>query len=171
MEHRYLKIALAVAVGLQALFWGLNNLLNWETAAGAVSYALSQADQAGYENHLIPPIQSSLLGALALVLVVGGEIAAGCLALWGACRLWNARRDDPSVFGAAKGPAVLGAGIAALVWFLLFAVFGGALLQMGQAPGLRPALDGAFKFASYSFFVLIYLSMAEPPLRQRHTQP
>lgn len=163
MEHRYLKMLLAVAVGLQALFWFGNNLLNWETATGAVGYALSQADQAGgYERHLVPPIHSPVLAALVTMTVVIGEGAAGVLALWGAVRLWRARHVDEDAFVAAKRFAVLGAGIAVLVWFLLFAVFGGALLQMGQAPGLRPALDGAFKFATYSFLVLIYLSIPEP---------
>jgi len=167
MEHRYLKVILAVAVGLQALFWFGNNILNWDTATGAVAYALSQADQAGgYERHLVPPIDSPFLASLITAVVVLGEGAAGGLALWGAIQLWRNRYTAPDTFVSAKRFAVMGAGIAVLVWFLLFAVFGGALLQMGQAPGLRPAFDGAFKFASYSFLVLIYLSIPEPRIQE-----
>jgi hypothetical protein len=33
---------------------------------------------------------------------------------------------------------------------------------MGQSEGARSALDGAFRFASYSFLTLIYLSLPEP---------
>jgi predicted small integral membrane protein len=167
MEHRYLKMALAVAVALQALLWFGNNVLNWETATGAVAYALSQADQAGgYERHLVPAINSPTLATFILAIVVLGEGIGGILALWGAMQLWLNRKAEPDTFIAAKRFAVLGSGIAVLVWFLLFAVLGGALLQMGQAPGLRPALDGAFKFASYSFLVLIYLSIPEPRAKE-----
>lgn len=171
MEHRYLKMALSVAVGLQALFWFGNNLINWETATGAVAYALSQADQSGYERHLVPPIASPAAATALLALVVLAEALAGVLALWGAVQQWRSRHGNADAFSSAKRYAVLGSGIAVLVWFLLFGVFGGALLQMGQAPGLRPALDGAFKFASYSFLVLIYLSIPEPPLEGRAHHP
>src|SRR5687768_62916 len=44
MEQRYLKMALAFAVGLLATLWFANNLLNWEMARGAVIYTLSQQD-------------------------------------------------------------------------------------------------------------------------------
>lgn len=52
-----------------------------------------------------------------------------------------------------------------LVWFLLFQVIGGTLILMGQSEGARPALDGAFRFAAYSFLTLIYLSLPEPVRR------
>lgn len=41
MEQRYIKVGLALTVGLLAGLWAINNLLNWETARGAVAYALS----------------------------------------------------------------------------------------------------------------------------------
>lgn len=168
MEHRYLKMAFALTAGLQAIIWFGNNILNWETAQGAVAYALSQADhEGGYGNHLLPPITSPLVATLILLVVLAGEGSAGVLALWGAVRLWQSRNANAEVFTSAKRFAVLGSGIAFLVWFLLFAVLGGALLQMGQAPGLRPALDGAFKFAAYSVFTLIYLSLSEPESKGR----
>lgn len=162
MEHRYLKIALALTVGLQAILWFGNNIVNWDTAQGAVAYALSQEDQAGYATRLVPPINSPLVATLVLVVVVAGEGLAGVLALWGGIRLWQLRNAENEAFMLAKRYAVLGSGIAVLVWFLLFGVLGGALIQMGQAPGLKGAVEGAFRFAGYSFFTLIYLSIAEP---------
>ncbi len=162
MEHRYLKTALALAVGLLASLWFANNLINWETAQSAVGYTLSQADQAGYENHLVPPITSSVAITVVLLAIVLGEGAAGCLGLAGAYRMWTARNGDEKAFAAAKRIAVLGCGTAVLVWFLLFQVLGGTLILMGQSEGARGALDGAFRFASYSFLTLIYLSLPEP---------
>ncbi len=165
MEHRLLKTALALAVGLLASLWFANNLLNWETAHGAVGYTLSQADQAGYQNHLVPPITSSIAATAVLLVIVLGEGAAGGLSLAGAYRMWTARNADEVAFARAKRLAVLGCGTAVLVWFLLFQVFGGTLILMGQSEGARGALDGAFRFASYSFLTLIYLSLPEPARR------
>lgn len=161
MEHPYLKIGLALAVGLLAALWFANNLLNWDVAQGAVAYTLSQADQAGYPNHLVPPIDSPVITTMVLLAIVIGEGAAGGLALAGAYRMWAARKLDDGAFRNAKRYALWGAGVAVLVWFLLFQVFGGTLIMMGQSEGARGALDGAFRFASYCFLTLIYLSLPE----------
>ncbi|HEX6376269.1 MAG TPA: DUF2165 family protein [Allosphingosinicella sp.] len=162
MEQRFLKMAFALAVGLLAGLWFANNLLNWDIAHGAVAYTLSQADQAGYPNHLIPAITSPALATLVLIAIVAGEGAAGGMALFGVFRMWSARKADQRSFMAAKRFALLGAGTAVLVWFLLFQVLGGTLILMGQSEGPRGALEGAFRFAAYSFFTLIYLSLPEP---------
>jgi predicted small integral membrane protein len=161
MEHRHIKIALAFAVGLLATLWFANNLLNWDMAHSAVAYTLSQQDQGGYQVHLIPPVNSPLIATLVLLAIVASEGIAGALALAGAYRMWRARKLDDSVFSGAKRYAVLGSGLAVLIWFLLFQVVGGALILMGQSEGLVPSLEGAFRFAVYSFLTLIYLSLPE----------
>lgn len=165
MEHRYLKMALALAVGLLATLWFANNLLNWEMAHAAVAYTLSQADQAGYPVHLVPSIDSPALATAALLGIVIGEGIAGALALAGSYRMWAARKLDDRAFCIAKRYAVLGSGVAVLVWFLLFQVIGGALILMGQSEGLVAVLEGAFRFAVYSFLTLIYLSLPEAAAR------
>jgi predicted small integral membrane protein len=164
MEQRYLKVGLALAVGLLAGFWCLNNLLNLEIARGAVAYTLSQQDQAGYAVHIIPPVESPVATTLALAIICLAEAAAAALALWGAWRMWAARRLGGGSFAAAKRLAVLGSGIAVLNWFLGFQVIGGAGIMMGQAEGLQGTIEGAFRFGSYSFLTLIYLSLPEPEL-------
>ena len=161
MEHRYLKMALALAVGLLAALWSANNLLNWDMAHSAVVYTLSQSDQTGYTIHLVPPIHSPAVATAALLGIVIGEAVAGMLALAGTYRMWRARKLDDRAFRVAKRYAILGSGIAVLVWFLLFQVVGGALILMGQSEGLVAALEGAFRFAVYCFLTLIYLSLPE----------
>jgi len=162
MEQRYIKIGLALTVGLLGLLWSINNLINWEIAQGAVAYALSQDNQSGYASHIIPPIRSSAVATIGLVAIILTEATAGLLALYGAWRMWSSRYADAAGFAAAKRFAILGAGLAVLNWFLGFQVIGGTLIMMGQAEGMEGATRGAWAMASQSFLTLIYLSMAEP---------
>lgn len=162
MEQRYIKIGLALAVGLLAALWAINNILNWSTAQGAVAYALSQENQSGYLAHIIPPITNPVAATIGLIVIILTEATAGSLALFGAWRMWSQRRGDAAAFLQAKGPAILGAGIAVLNWFLGFLVIGGTIIMMGQAEGMEGAMRGAANMATLSFLTLIYLSMAEP---------
>jgi predicted small integral membrane protein len=87
MEQRYIKVGLAFTVGMLAGLWAINNLLNWETAHGAVAYALSQENQSGYSVRIVPPITSSSAATVGLFVIILTEAAAGCLPLLapGAC--------------------------------------------------------------------------------------
>ncbi len=163
MEQRYIRIGLAVTVGLLGALWALNNLLNWEMAHGAVAYALSQDNQSGYAAHIIPPIKSAFAASLGLILIILTEAVAGGLALFGAWRMWSQRDSQAVTFEAAKRFAILGAGIAVLNWFLGFMVIGATLIMMGQAEGMDGAVRGAVSMATLSFLTLIYLSMPEAP--------
>ena len=164
MEQRYIRIALALTVGLLAGLWAINNLLNWETAQGAVAYALSQDNQSGYAAHVVMPIKSSSAATVGLVVIVLAEAIAGSLALIGAWRMWSQRNAEAATFAAAKRFAILGSGIAVLNWFLGFGVIGGTAIMMGQAEGMEGAMRGAVAMASQCFLALIYLSMPEPHL-------
>lgn len=163
MEQRYIKIGLALAVGLLAGLWSINNLLNWETAQEAVAYALSQDNQSGYTVHIVPPINSTFTATIGLVVIILTEAIAGSLALVGAWRMWSQRTAETAAFAAAKRFAILGAGIAVLNWFLGFLIIGGTVIMMGQAEGMEGAMRGAVAMATLSFLTLIYLSMPEPP--------
>lgn len=162
MEHRYLKIALTLSVALLALFYVAHNFANWDAARGAIGYVLGQADHVAYPTDLAPRIAGGPGVTIVLLVICAGEAAAGLTALAGAIRLWQARRADAAAFAAAKRLAVIGAGLAVLVWFLLFAAFGGALYQMWQTEVGAKSLEGAFQFAGLSFLTLIYLSLPEP---------
>lgn len=159
MEHRYLKLALTLSVGLLALFYAVHNIVNWGAATGAVGYVLSQEGHQAYPDSIVPAITNTTIHALVTALICAAELAAAALALIGAGRLWAARNGDPVAFAAAKRFAVIGAGLAALVWFLLFAVFGGALYQMWQTQAGAASLEGAWQFSGLSFLTLIYLTV------------
>jgi predicted small integral membrane protein len=160
--QRLVKIGLSIAVGLLAGLWCLNNLLNWETAADAVGYALSQQNQSGYDVQLIPATESATLATIGLMVICAAEAGVAALSLVGAGKMWRQRRADDLAFGSAKQPAIIGAGVAVLTWFLGFQVVGGAGIMMGQAEGMEAAMRGAFTFGSYSFLTLIFLSLPEP---------
>ena len=81
MEQRYIKLGLAATVGLLAGLWCINNFLNWETAVGAVGYALSQQNQSGYAVHIIPPIENSAAAVVGLIGICVAEAAAALLAM------------------------------------------------------------------------------------------
>ena len=162
MEQRYIKIGVALTVGLLAALWAINNVLNWETAHGAVAYALSQDNQSGYPVHIIPPVNSAVAATIGLIVIILTEATAGSLALVGAWRMWSRRNAETPAFAAAKRFAIVGVGIAVLNWFLGFLVIGGSLIMMGQAEGMESAIRGAVAMASLCFLALIYLSMPEP---------
>lgn len=162
MAQRYIKFGLAVAVGLLAGLWCINNLVNWDTAVGAVGYALSQQNQSGYPVQLIPATEKAAIAVGGLIAICLAEATAAILALLGAWRMWALRAADVAAFTSAKQTAILGAGVAVLTWFLGFQVIGGAGVMMGQAEGMDGAMRGAFTFGIYSFLTLIYLSLPEP---------
>jgi len=162
MEQRFIKLGLALTVGLLAGLWSINNLLNWETARGAVAYALSQDLQSGYRVHIVPPIKSSSAATIGLLAIVMTEATAGLLALFGAWCMWSQRSAETVAFAAAKRFAILGTGLGALNWFLGFGVIGGTAVMMGQAEGMEGAMRGAAAMAMQCFLTLIYLSLPEP---------
>ena len=162
MEHRYLKAALTLSVALLALFYFAHNLANWAAATGAVGYVLGLQDHQAYPVSLAPSISSTATHAAVTAIICAGELAAGLTALIGAWRLWSARKADRAGFAAAKTMAVIGAGTAALVWFLLFAVFGGAFYQMWQTEAGANSLQGAWQFSGLALLTLIYVSQPEP---------
>ena len=159
MEHRYLKIALTLSVGLLALFYVAHNIVNWTAATGAVGYVVSQQDHQAYPTTIVPAVASPAAHAGITALICAGELAAAILSLLGAWRLWAARNAGAAAFVASKRLAVIGTGLAALVWFFLFAVFGGALYQMWQTEVGAASLEGAWQFSGLSFLTLIYLCL------------
>lgn len=165
MTHCYIKCLIALSVGIMALFYAAHNLVNWTAAEDFVAYVLSLQGHALYPKSLVPAIDSPLLIGGVLALICLGEAAAGVLSLMGCAAMWHSRHAGKRAFAAAKRYAILGAGLATGVWFLLFSAIGGAVLQMWQTESGASALAAAFQYAGLSFLSLIYLSMpdsAEP---------
>ena len=158
---RYLKIVLVVLVGLQGLFYFISNAVNFEYAQGAVGAVLSQADSPAYPNLIIPAIESPALVMLALLVIMAGELLVGLVSFKGAFDMYRSAGAPAEQFNASKKWAILGCGIALIVWFGFFQVFGAALLQMWQSQVGIGSFEGAFMYHGASALVLLFLNQKD----------
>ena len=158
MAIRILKIVLVVFVGLQGWFYVAGNIANWDSGLGAVGYVLGMEGHEIYANHIFPPITSPVLVTIAFLIIISGEFLVGALSLTGAWHLWRARHGGADSFNSAKTFAILGAGMAMVVWFGGFVVIGGALFQMWQTQVGTGSFEGAFIYGATSALVLIFVN-------------
>jgi len=161
MSVRYIKIVLVVFVGLTGLLFVAGNIANWNAGLELVGYVLSMEGHEIYGSHIFPPVTNSALVTIAFLLILAGESLVGALSLKGAWDLWGARKGSAEAFNASKTYAVLGTGMAMVVWFGGFIVIGGALFQMWQTQIGAGSFDDAFVFAAAGGLVLLFVSMPD----------
>ena len=165
MSIRVLKILLVVCIGLQALLYAIQNVVNLDAAFGAVAYVFSMADHAAYPDHVGPAFTWAPLVWIALTLIIAGETLVGVLCFKGSWDMWRLRRADSATFATSRHYAILGCGAALLVWIGLFMALGGAYFQMWQTEVGIGSLEGAFMYAVSSAVVLLFVNQAEEPAR------
>jgi len=161
MAIRNLKISLVVFVGLQGLLYVAGNTANWNAGLENIAYVLSMQGHEVYATHIFPPVTSPTLVTIAFLLILTGETLVGVLSLKGAWDLWQVRKSSADVFNASKTYAILGAGMAMLVWFGGFIVIGGALFQMWQTPMGDNSFRYSFAFAASSGLVLLFVNQPD----------
>ncbi len=161
MSIRYLKMTLVVFVGLSAVLLVVGNIANWNAGLGTVGYVLSMEGHEVYGSHIFPPVTKPALVTIAFLLILAGEILVGALCLKGAWDLWSARNGSADAFDASKTYAVLGTGMAMVVWFGGFVVIGGTLFQMWQTKIGTASLHDAFVFAASGGLVLLFVCRAD----------
>jgi predicted small integral membrane protein len=157
MSIRYLKILLVAFVGLLGLLYFAGNVTNWNAGLGAVAYVVGMQGHEIYASHIFPPFSHPALVTIAYLIILVGEFLVGVLSLKGAWNLWRARHARSDAFNAAKTYAVLGTGMALVVWFGGFIVIGSALFQMWQTQVGSNSFHDAFIFAAMSGLVLLFL--------------
>ena len=158
MSIRYLKIILVVFVGLTGLLFVAGNIANWKAGLVLVGYVLSMEGHEIYSSHIFPPVTNSALVTIAYLLILAGESLVGVLSLKGAWDLWSARKESADDFNASKTNAILGTGMAMLVWFGGFIVIGGVLFQMWQTKIGAGSFHDAFIFAVIGGLVMLFVS-------------
>ncbi len=161
MPIRYFKILFVVFIALLCLFYAGQNVANLDACYQAFAYVLSRADHQVYPDSIFPALQSGTLIWLVLASVVSLEFLAGLLAAKGAWDMWSARNGSAELFNAAKTYALLGCGTGIVVWFGMFAVFGGALFQMWQTEIGAGSLEDAFQFFAACAFVFLIVNTAD----------
>ena len=158
---RYLKIILVVFVGLQGLSYFIANTINFDYALLAVGEVLSQRDSPAYQNMILPPVTDPLLLKLALVIIMTGELLVGVLCFIGAFNMLAAAGKPAAVFEASKKFAILGCGMALIVWFGGFTVIGAALFQMWQGQIGVASFEGAHMYLMPSGIILLFVNMKD----------
>ena len=158
MSIRYLKMTLVAFVGLSGVLLVVGNIANWNAGLGTVGYVLSMEGHEIYGTHIVPPVTSPALVTIAYLVILAGEFLVGALSLKGAWDLWSARRGSAEAFNASKTYAVLGTGMAMVVWFGGFVVIGGVLFQMWQTQIGAGSFHDAFIFAAAGALVLLFVS-------------
>lgn len=158
MSIRYLKIILVIFVGLTGFFFVAGNIANWNAGLELVGYVLSMEGHEIYNSHIFPPVTNSVMVTIAYLIILTGEFLVGALSLKGAWDLWSARYGSAETFNSSKTNAILGTGMAMVVWFGGFIVIGGVLLQMWQTKIGAGSFHDAFIFAVIGGLVLLFVS-------------
>ena len=161
MAIRYLKIVLTMFVSLLGVFYATQNMFNLDAAYGVISTVASMAGHDYYPNAFGPAITSPFLIYIIVAVIIAGEYLVGMLAAKGAMDMWQARAAKADAFNAAKKFAILGAGMALVVWFGFFTVIGGAYFQMWQTDLGNMSLEGAFQFVGSIGLVLLFINMKD----------
>ena len=158
---RIAKIILVALVGLQALFYALNNIANWTAAKGFVAGVLPMAGHEAYPEAFGPAITSPGLQLAALVIIVALELTIPVLAAKGVWDMAKARKANATAFNEAKSFALMACFMTLFVWFGLFMVLGSAYFQMWQTPLGGAAANGAFQYAAIGALVAIFVNQPD----------
>lgn len=155
-----LVAALVAFLALNHLLYGIQNLFNLEQAYGFVEAAFGQDEAPFYPRSMMPPIRNKVLLWPALIFIIAAEFAAGLALATGAVQMFIAGGGSPADFAAATEWALIGCGIALLLWFGLFMTLGAALFQMWQTQLGQGAMGDAYRngmFAGLVMLILLFL--------------
>ena len=143
--NRYIKIALAAFASLFCLFYGIQNIANLGPAEWFVGTMAAMEGHEAYPNTFAFAVSSPVLVKAMLWIIILLELTAGFLAGKGAIDMFAKRNGSSEEFNQAKSYALVGTGLAVVVWFGIFGAFGGAFFQMWQVEaGLNALRDASF---------------------------
>ena len=155
-----LVAALVAFLALMHLAYAIQNVLNLTRAGEAVALVLGQAEAPVYPRSIVPSIRSPVLTWVALIMIIALQFAAGAALAFGTVQMFMAGGGSPADFAAATEWALIGCGIALLIWFGLFLTIGAALFQMWQTPLGQGAMGDAYRngmFAGLVMLILLFL--------------
>ncbi|MDT8410335.1 MAG: DUF2165 family protein [Wenzhouxiangellaceae bacterium] len=155
-----LVAALVAFLALHHLVYAIQNLFNIEQAYSYVEAVFGQGEAPFYPRSMMPPVRSPVPIWIALIFIIASEFAAGLTLAAGAIQMFVASGGSPADFVAATELALIGCGIALLIWFGLFLTIGAALFQMWQTPLGQGAMGDAYRngmFAGLVMLILLFL--------------
>jgi predicted small integral membrane protein len=147
MVGRIAKAALVAAVGLYLALVVFNNLTDYGSNYAFVHHVLAMdttfPGNGGMWRALPWPWAAHALYAT----IIAWEAAACLLALAGAWRLWQHRRDEANAFNNAKQLAIAGLTLNLLQWLVVFLAVGGEWFLMWQSTEWNASDDAGRMFA------------------------
>ncbi|MEX2500187.1 MAG: DUF2165 family protein [Wenzhouxiangellaceae bacterium] len=155
-----LVTSLVAFLALHHLIYAVQNLFNLEQAYSYVEAVFGQDEAPFYPRSMMPAIRQPVLLWAALIVIIAAEFAAGLALAAGAVQMLMASGASPSDFAAATEWALIGCGIALLIWFGLFMTLGAALFQMWQTQLGQGAMGDAYRngmFAGLVMLILLFL--------------
>jgi predicted small integral membrane protein len=159
---RVVKAVLVASVGAWAALVAYGNLADYGANWAFVQHVLAM-DTVFADNPLKSrAITDPALQRLAYGSIIAVEWAMALACLYGAWRLFRARRDRAS-FVAAKVPAVIGLTLVWLLYFIGFIAIGGEWFSMWQSSTWN-GQPGAMRFLTCAMFVMIVLLLPEEDL-------
>lgn len=143
--NRYIKIALAAFASLFCLFYAIQNMANLGAAEWFVGTMTAMEGHESYPNTFAFAVKSPIAVKILLWIIILLELVAGLLAGKGAIDMFGKRNGSSDEFNEAKSYALVGTGLAVVIWFGIFGAFGGAFFQMWQVEaGLNALRDASF---------------------------
>lgn len=158
---RWLKIILAAFVAFFCLMYAIQNLVNLQAAYGFVALMAGMENHLAYPAHVGPAVHSPVLIWVMLWVIILLELLAGALAAKGAVDLWKARNTSAEQFNSAKTFAILGCGVAVIIWFGIFSAIGGAYFQMWQTEAGAGVNHQAFWFSMQNGLILLIINSTD----------
>jgi len=158
---RTMKVFLVLSVALWGLVGAFQNLMNWDDTIGAVTVATSMTTfEGGAESW--QATSSPIVIWIGAFFIVIAKIAAGVLCMFGAHKMWNARRGDSAAFSAAKELALAGCAIALLMLFGGFIVVAETWFEMWRSEALRSAsLESAFRYGGMITLIALFVGIRD----------
>ena len=156
MTIRLVKTAMVASCALLPLLAAFNNLVDYDSNYTFVRHTLSMDTTFPGNALKVRAIDSAVVATIAYWLIIAAEALTGLLLALGSLRLALALQAPAADFNAAKSIAVLGFGLAFLLWFTGFMVIGGEWLAMWQSKDWN-AIPSAFRFVVIVTMVLIFL--------------
>jgi predicted small integral membrane protein len=160
---RLAKMAMCLSLAILCLLVAFDNIFDPHPNYVFVTHVMSMDTTLPDSTLKYRSVTSPVSWRITYALIIGTQIVAGVLFLWGTVRMWQARYAPGAEFNRAKTYAVGGALVAFLLWFFVFMVIAGEWFAMWQSTDWN-AQQASFRFCVTVLAVLIFLNQHDTDL-------
>lgn len=149
------KIVLVFGMGLFCTLAALNNSLTLQGTYGAVKSAVDMQGTFKVPILMWRAFENPLYIWMAAFGIIAFEAVSGVICLWGAARMWAARKSA-AAFNDAKSTAILGLSIAAVLYLVGFQAIAGEWFMLWQNRQAH-TLDEAFRDFGMAVLTMLWV--------------